>query len=150
MNVGQSRKMYMNFPQKAVLERLTKYLVFLELNSPIINRLNGILSGFKSHSSYSSVGFQWEDTSWNIYYILLHSFALLLFLSLMHLVAVKFWPQSNELCDDLSTNFIFHHSDLSLIAATWNARTVIYRVVTCIKPLKSPFISLKKSSVLIS
>ena len=58
MNVGQRRKMLMNFPQKAVLERLTKYLVFLEFNSPIINRSNGILSGFKSHSSYSSVGFQ--------------------------------------------------------------------------------------------
>ena len=85
-----------------------------------------------------------------LYYILLHYFALLLFLSLMHLVDVKFWPQSNELCDDLSTNFIFHHSHHSLIAVTWNARTVIYRVVTCIKPLKSPFISLKKSSVLIS
>ena len=29
-----------------------------------------------------------------LYYILLHSFALLLFLSLVHLLAVKFWPQS--------------------------------------------------------
>ena len=57
MNVGQ-RKMLMNFPQKAVLERLIKYLVFLEFNSPIIKRSNGLLSGFKSYSSYSSVGFQ--------------------------------------------------------------------------------------------
>ena len=48
----------MNFPLKAVLERLTKYLVFLEFNSPIIKRSNELLSGFKSHSSYSSVGFQ--------------------------------------------------------------------------------------------
>ena len=42
--------------------------------------MNGILSGFKSHSSYSSVGFQWEDTSWNIGVLsssLLHSSSLL-------------------------------------------------------------------------
>ena len=80
MNVGQRRKMLMNFPQKAVLERLTKYLVFLEFNSPIIKRSNGLLSGFKSHSSYSAVGFQWEDTSWNIGVLsssLLHSSSLL-------------------------------------------------------------------------
>ena len=65
-----------------------------------------------------------------LYYILLHSFALLLFLSLVHLLAVKFWPQSNKPYADLSTCFIFHHSQHFLIVATWNARTVNYRVVT--------------------
>ena len=68
-----------------------------------------------------------------LYYILLHSFALLLFLSLVHLLAVKFWPQSSKPYADLSTCFIFHHSHHFLIVATWNARTVNYRIVTCDK-----------------